>query len=116
MPKDNFTVEVPESAVPQYQTATGWNEFKRIAAHHELVCRPSTVCALNNGHTQTLVLDAEGEWEVESKPDWCELSPMSGNGKTEVTISINTLSKGAGNRTGEVVFKLKMKTIPIRAA
>ena len=107
VPKDNFTVEVPESAVPQYQTATGWNEFKRIAAHHELVCRPSMVCALNNGHTQTLVLDAEGEWEVESKPDWCELSPMSGNGKTEVTISINTLSKGAGNRTGEVVFKLK---------
>ena len=107
VPKDNFTVEVPESAVPQYQTATGWNEFKRIAAHHELVCRPSTVCALNNGHTQTLVLDAEGEWEVESKPDWCELSPMSGKGKTEVTISINTLSKGAGNRTGEVVFKLK---------
>ena len=107
VPKDNFTVEVPESAVPQYQTATGWNEFKRIAAHHELVCRPSMVCALNNGHTQTLVLDAEGEWEVESKPDWCELSPMSGKGKTEVTISINTLSKGAGNRTGEVVFKLK---------
>ena len=53
------------------------------------------------------MLDAEGEWEVESKPDWCELSPMSGKGKTEVTISINTLSKGAGNRTGEVVFKLK---------
>jgi len=107
VPKDNFTVEVPESAVPQYQTATGWNEFKRIAAHHELVCRPSTVCALNNGHTQTLVLNAEGEWEVESKPDWCELSPMSGNGKTEVTITINTLQKGAGNRTGDVVFKLK---------
>ena len=105
--KDNFTLEVPESAIAQYQAAPGWCDFKRIAAHHELVCRPSTVCALNNGHTQTLVLDAEGEWEVESKPDWCELSPMSGNGKTEVTISINTLSKGAGNRTGEVVFKLK---------
>lgn len=114
--KDNFTLEVPESAIAQYQAAPGWCDFKRIAAHHELVCRPSTVCALNNGHTQTLVLDAEGEWEVESKPDWCELSPMSGKGKTEVTISINTLSKGAGNRTGEVVFKLKMKTIPIRAA
>ena len=107
VPKDNFTVEVPELAVPQYQTAPGWNDFKRIAAHHELVCRPSTVCALNNGHTQTLVLNAEGEWEVESKPDWCELSPMSGNGKTEVTITINTLQKGAGNRTGDVVFKLK---------
>ena len=105
--KDNFTLEVPESAIAQYQAAPGWCDFKRIAAHHELVCRPSTVCALNNGHTQILVLDAEGEWEVESKPDWCELSPMSGKGKTEVTISINTLSKGAGNRTGEVVFKLK---------
>lgn len=109
VPKDNFTVEVPESAVPQYQTAPGWNEFKRIAAHHELVCRPSTVCALNNGHTQTLVLDAEGEWEVESKPDWCELSQTSGGDKAEVTLTIKSMTHGAGDRIGEIVFRLKDK-------
>lgn len=29
--KDNFTLEVPESAVHQYQAASGWCDFKRIA-------------------------------------------------------------------------------------
>lgn len=86
VPKDNFTVEVPESAVAQYQTAVGWNEFKRIAAHHELVCRPSIACALATEHKQSLIVDAEGEWEVASKPDWCEVSPASGNKKTEVRL------------------------------
>lgn len=107
VPKDNFTLEVPESSVAQYQTAPSWNEFKRIAAHHELVCRPSVACALNTEHKQTLVVDAEGEWEVASKPDWCELSQTSGGNKAEVTLTIKSLAKGAGNRTGEIVFKLK---------
>ena len=93
MPKDNFTVEVPEAAVAQYQTAVGWNEFKRIAAHHELVCRPSIACALATEHKQSLIVDAEGEWEVASKPDWCEVSPASGNKKTEVTLTINAMAK-----------------------
>lgn len=105
--KDNFTLEVPESAVAQYQTAPGWNEFKRIAAHHELVCRPSTACAINTEHKQTLIVDAEGEWEVASKPDWCELSQTSGGNKTEVMLTIKSMAKGSGDRTGEIVFKLK---------
>ena len=107
VPKDNFTLEVPESAIAQYQTTPGWNEFKRIAAHHELVCRPSIACALNTEKTQILVVDAEGEWEVASKPDWCELSQTSGGDKTEVTLTIKELSRGSGNREGEIVFKLK---------
>ena len=105
--KDNFTLEVPESAIQQYQVAPGWNEFKRIAAHHELVCRPSVACALNTEHKQTLIVDAEGEWEVESKPDWCELSQMSGGDKTEVTLTIKEMPKGSGDREGKIVFKLK---------
>lgn len=105
--KDNFTLEVPESAIQQYQAAVGWSDFKRIAAHHELVCRPSVACALNTRHTQTLTVDAEGEWEVESKPDWCELSQMSGGDKTEVTLTIKEMAKGSADRTGEIVFKLK---------
>ena len=107
VPKDNFTVEVPESAVAQYQTAVGWNEFKRIAAHHELVCRPSVACALATEHKQSLIVDAEGEWEVASKPDWCEVSPASGNKKTKVTLTINAMAKNGTSREGKVVFRLK---------
>ena len=107
VPKDNFTVEVPESAVAQYQTAVGWNEFKRIAAHHELVCRPSVACALATEHKKSLIVDAEGEWEVASKPDWCEVSPASGNKKTEVTLTINAMAKNGSSREGKVVFRLK---------
>lgn len=107
--KDNFTLEVPESSIAQYQVATGWKDFKRIAAHHELVCRPSVACALNTEHKQTLVVDAEGEWEVASKPDWCELSQTSGGNKAEVTLTIKAMAKGSADRTGEIVFRLKGK-------
>lgn len=107
--KDNFTLEVPESAIAQYQAASGWCDFKRIAAHHELVCRPSVACALSTEHKQKLVINAEGEWEVASKPDWCEVSPASGNKKTEVTLTIKGMAKNAGSRNGKVVFRLKDK-------
>lgn len=107
--KDNFTLEVPESAISQYQAASGWCDFKRIAAHHELVCHPSVACALSTKHKQKLVINAEGEWEVASKPDWCEVSPASGNKKTEVTLTIKGMAKNADSRDGKVVFRLKDK-------
>lgn len=107
--KDNFTLEVPESAISQYQAASGWKDFKRIAAHHELVCRPSVACALSTEHKQKLVINAEGEWEVASKPNWCEVSPASGNKKTEVTLTIKGMAKNADSRDGKVVFRLKDK-------
>ena len=109
VPKDNFTLEVPESSITQYQAASGWKDFKRIAAHHELVCRPSVACAINTEHKQTLTLNAEGDWEVASKPDWCELSQTSGSKKTELTLTIKAMAKGSANRTGNIVFKLKDK-------
>ena len=109
VPKDNFTVEVPGAAVNDYQTAKGWNNFKRIAAHHELVCTPSTTCALSSARTQTLTLRAEGDWEVESKPDWCSLSKMSGSKKELLTLSINRFDDTSGVREGDIVFRLKGK-------
>ena len=106
--KDNFVVEVPESAVTQYQVAPGWCDFKRISAHHELVCRPSVACALSTEHKQTLVIDAEGDWEVASMPDWCELSQTSGSKKNEVTLTIKSGSQTEA-REGDIVFLLKGK-------
>lgn len=107
--KDNFAVEVPEASVAAYRTAQGWNEFKRIVAHRELVCRPSFATALNKGHQQTLVLDAESEWEVQECPSWCHLDKTSGNKKTELTLTIDATAKGSGNREGDIIFLLKGK-------
>ena len=109
VPKDNFTLEVPESAVHLYQTEQGWMDFKRIAAHHELVCRPSIACAINTETTRRLVLNAEGDWEVESMPDWCSLSQTSGSSKAELTLTIHQMPAGSPTRVGEIVFKLKDK-------
>ena len=109
--KDNFTVEVPESAVKSYQTAPNWKEFKRFAAHREFSISRSLFRTLNAGDSKTLLLRAQsGEsWSIESKPDWVTVTPSSGTGKTDVTISIDELAKGAGNRSGEVVFLLDGK-------
>ncbi len=109
VPKDNFTLEVPESAITLYQTEPGWMDFKRIAAHHELVCRPSLACAINTETTRRLVLNAEGDWEVESMPDWCSISQTSGSSKTELTLTIHQMPAGSPTRVGEIVFKLKDK-------
>lgn len=106
VPKDNFTVEVPESYVAQYQAEPGWSDFKRIAAHRELVCRPNLATAINTKCTRSLVIDAEGDWMVESKPDWCELSQIEGSKKTELTLTFLQMPAGK-NREGEIVFKLK---------
>lgn len=116
VPKDNFTVEVPESAIQQYQTAVGWSDFKRIAAHRELVCRPAIANAINTECQRTLVLNAEGDWEVESMPDWCSLSATSGSKKTELTLTIKAMAHGSAQREGEIVFKLKDKDYTTRCA
>lgn len=46
---------------------------------------------------------------MESKPDWCEVAPASGNKKTEVTLTIKSMSKSASDREGKIVFRLKNK-------
>lgn len=109
--KDNFTVEVPESAVKSYQTAPNWKEFKRFAAHREFSISRRLFRTLNASDSKTLLLQAKSgvSWSIESKPDWVTVTPSSGTGKTDVTISVDELAKGAGSRSGEVVFLLDDK-------
>lgn len=116
VPKDNFTVEVPEAVVPVYQTTAGWSAFKRIAAYHNLVIRPSMATAINTTVTRDFVLNADDEWIVESQPDWVTLDQTTGNGKTALQLTFSQMNPddaeygatGRG-REGEVVFKLKSK-------
>ena len=129
--KDNFTVEVPEQSVVKYQTQSGWNEFRRIAAHHDFSLSRSLLRVLNDAHTQTYVMRAPaGEaWSVESCPEWVTVTPSSGVGKVDVTVTVNEMvaadvtqfnvvsggsvsspsySKHNG-RAGEIVFLLNAK-------
>ena len=105
--KDNFTLEVPESAIQQYQAATGWKDFKRISAYRNLVIRPSMATAINTTVTRDLVLTADDEWYVESQPDWVTLNKTSGTGKTEIKLTFAEMPQGSEPREGEVVFMLK---------
>ena len=107
--KDNFTLEVPESAVATYSTEPGWSDFKRISAHRNLVIRPSMATAINTSVTRDLVLNADEQWKVESQPEWVTLDKTSGEGKTEIKLTFDQMAQGSEARSGEVVFKLKDK-------
>lgn len=108
VPKDNFTVEVPDAAVASYQTAPVWSEFKRISVHRDFSISRNSYRSLNAQTSKVLVLRAlsSADWSVESKPDWVTISPSSGTGKTEVTLTVAEQPRGSGDRSGEVVFKL----------
>ncbi len=129
--KDNFTVEVPEQSVVRYQTATGWNDFRRISAHHDFAISRPLLRTLNAAHKATYLLRAPANeaWSIESKPDWVTVEPASGVGKAELTVTVDAMAAAeAGTfeieirngsqyistetdkgRAGEVVFLLDNK-------
>lgn len=107
--KSNVVVEVPEASLAAYRTAPVWSDFKKIVAHHELICSPDSVVALNASLQKKLVIYAESDWEVEKCPSWCHLDKTSGSKKTEVTLTIDALAKGQEPREDDIVFVLKDK-------
>ncbi len=107
--KDNVVVEVPLASLAAYRTAPGWSDFKKIVAHHELICSPYSVVALNASLKKKLVINAESDWEVEKCPSWCHLDKTSGSKKTEITLTIDALAKGQEPREDDIVFVLKDK-------
>ena len=129
--KDNFTLEVPENAVAKYQSAAGWSDFRRIAAHYDFSISRSEMRVLNAEHSATYLLrtpNGTSQWSVESCPEWVTVTPSSGVGKTEVVVTVNAMdaaevgqfevpyqsgssvqyTKHAG-RAGEIVFLLEGK-------
>lgn len=114
VPKDNFTLEVPEGYEAQYQAAPGWKEFKRIAAYRNLVIRPMVANAINSSVTRNLVLTADDDWSVVSQPDWVSLSQTSGHGKTALQLTFAQKPQDGVTRSGEVVFSLDGKDYQTR--
>lgn len=107
--KNNFTVVVPEGCVDAYSNADGWKEFKRISTYFNFVCRPMKAKLLNKSNTRKIILNADGNWSVTHNPDWATPSATSGYKKTELTVEIDGLAHGAGNRCDSIVFTLTDK-------
>ena len=128
--KDNFCVEVPEQSIVRYQTESGWSDFKRIEAYQDFNISRRIIRALNDGKTRSFILrcPAGMAWSVTDKPDWVTVSPASGTGKTDVSVTINTMARtddtfqreewngsqyvSTGTyegRAGEIVFELTAK-------
>lgn len=127
--KDNFTVEVPAQSVIRYKTESGWSDFRRIAAHYDFSPSRDRIRTLNAKESRTLILRAPANfsWSIDSKPDWVTVSPASGTGKADITISVDEMARtndtfeineGSFNspsyrnykgRSDEVVFKLDEK-------
>lgn len=105
--KDNFTIEVPEESVDAYRSHPVWGEFKRISVYKNFVARPMKYNLLNKGGNREIVLNADGAWEVVSKPDWCTLSKTSGTMKTSIQLTVSRMAHNAGNREGKIVFRMK---------
>lgn len=108
--KNNFTVVVPEGCVEAYRNADGWKEFKRISTYFNFVCRPMNAKLLNRGNTRKIILNADDNWSVTHCPQWATPSVTSGYKKTEFTVDIDELTRGAGNRSDSIVFTLTGKT------
>ena len=93
--KDNFIVEVPAESVIRYKTESGWSDFRRIAAHYDFAPSRDRVRTLNTAETRTLPLRAPANfsWSIGSKPDWVNVTPSSGTGKADVTISVSEMAR-----------------------
>lgn len=106
VPKDNFTLVVPEGAVEAYKNAPYWSEFKRISSDKKFVCRPMKAKLLNKSNVRDVVLNADTNWEVADCPSWIHVSPSSGFKKTELKITIDAMEHGSEDRSGAVTFRL----------
>lgn len=128
--KENLTLEVPEESVSLYQTATGWSDFNRICAYYDFSIARKHIRVLNAAYSKNYLLRVpSGEaWKVESCPEWVTVTPASGVGRTEVTVTVSEMPRTSdtftfeemddyGNwttethkgRAGEIIFLLESK-------
>jgi len=103
---EHCSLEVTEESVELYRHASGWGNFRRISPHRELVFGFSSQKCLNKGLTRTAILSAEGSWRVKEAPSWIHISPDHSDYKEEVTVTIDPLPFGEGDRSGRIVFEL----------
>ena len=100
------TVEVPETSLVRYQQDATWGALIP-SVYRDFKVDKEQLYALNRAFSRKVIVRAQSnmEWSVTHKPDWVTVTPSSGTGKTEITITIDELAKDAGNRADSLVFK-----------
>lgn len=92
-------------------TLVGCKEEIDPAANAVATESPSVTFAATNAPEQVVPVYADGEWVADCEADWVTISPMSGNGAVDVTISVtdNLASDGtvAAPRQANVIFRGK---------
>lgn len=106
---DNCILQVPEKSVDKYRNTPVWNQFKNITAYKELAFNIPEILTLDKGGVREGIIRAEGAWEVIECPSWVTVSPMSGEHKAEVAVTVASQPVGSSNREGRIVFSLKGK-------
>ena len=99
-------IQVPEESLYKYQTASYWKDYIP-SVYRDFNLDLESTSALNAEHSRKMIVRAPGdmEWSVTHKPDWVTVTPSSGTGKVEVTISFDEMARGNGNRADSLVFK-----------
>lgn len=100
-------VEVPEKSVEAYRRAPSWSRFRSITPHHELSLSLSEFSCLNKGGNRECMLRAEGKWEIAEIPSWIHVTPDHADYKEVISVRIDPLPLGQGDREGRIVFRLK---------
>ncbi len=106
---DKCILQVPEKSVDKYRNAAVWNQFKNITAYKELAFNIPEIVTLDKGIVRQGIIRAEGPWEVVECPSWVTVSPSSGQGKAELTVTVSPQEVGSSSREGRIVFSLKDK-------
>lgn len=106
---DKCVLQVPEKSVDKYRNASVWNQFKNITAYKELAFNVPEIITLDKGGVREGIIRAEGPWEVTECPDWVTVNPASGEGKAEVTVTVDAQAVGSATREGTIVFSLTGK-------
>lgn len=99
-------VQVLEESMYMYQTAALWGDYIP-SVYRDFNLDLEQVSALNGKFSRRMIVRAPSdmEWSISHKPDWVTVTPSSGPGKVEVTITIDEMARGAGNRADSLVFK-----------
>ena len=102
--KDNLTLEVPGQSLIRYQTESGWSDFKRISAYQDFSVSRRQMRTLNAATSNKYILRAPSgqSWSIESKPDWVTVTPSSGTGKAEITVTVSAMAHSEATFSPEV--------------
>ena len=109
---------VPVGKVSVYKETIGWGYdfFSRIYEQgtnpvDELYLSSGMITSSGKPKSFEVTIYSSGEWIVHEKPEWINISPLSGYGETKVKIELNSFVSEEIQRNGRVRFQLSKRDL-----